>query len=147
MSIVNSTFYIIFGGFMANFNIKRLEEDIRRELSAAVGGVKDPRVADGFVTITRCELTNDMSYCKVGVACMGGESRTAKAVEGMKAASGYFKKRIAARIRMRKLPELIFRADNSLEYSEHIDNIIANLPKPVENNGGHSDEEDNSDDD
>ena len=71
---------------MANtrFNIKRLEEDIRRELSAAVGGVKDPRVADGLVTVTRCELTNDMSYCKVGVACMGGESRTAKAVEFLK---------------------------------------------------------------
>lgn len=117
---------------MANFNIKRLSEDIRRELSAAVGGVKDPRVADGFVTITRCELTNDMSYCKVGVACMGGENRTAKAVEGMTAASGYFKKCIAARIRMRKIPELIFQADNSLEYSEHIENIIANLPKPVE---------------
>ena len=68
---------------MANFNIKRLNEDIRRELSSAVSGVKDPRVADGFVTITHCELTSDMSYCKVGVACMGGENRTAKAVEGM----------------------------------------------------------------
>lgn len=132
---------------MANFNIKRLNEDIRRELSAAVGGVKDPRVADGFVTITHCELTNDMSYCKVGVACMGGEDRTAKAVEGMTAASGYFKKCLAARIRMRKIPELIFQADNSLEYSEHIENIIANLPKPVEDNGGDNAEEDSHDDD
>lgn len=119
---------------MANFNIKRLSEDIRREISAAVSGVKDPRVADGFVTVTHCELTNDMSYCKVGVACMGGEERTAKAVEGMKAASGYFKKRIAAKIRMRKIPELIFQADNSLEYSEHIEDIIAHLPKHVEEN-------------
>ena len=117
---------------MANFNIKRLNEDILRELSAAVSGVKDPRVAKGFVTITRCELTNDMSYCKVWVACMGGEQRTAKAVEGMKAASGYFKKCIAARIRMRKIPELIFQPDNSLEYSSHIEDIIAHLPKPVE---------------
>lgn len=132
---------------MANFNIKRLEEDIRRELSAAVGGVKDPRVADGFVTITRCELTNDMSYCKVGVACMGGENRTAKAVEGMTAAAGYFKKCVAARIRMRKIPELIFLADNSLEYSEHIDNIIANLPKPVDDHADDRDEEGSSDDD
>lgn len=117
---------------MANFNIKRLNEDIRRELSSAISGVKDPRVAKSFVTITHCELTNDMSYCKVGVACMGGESRTAKAVEGMTAAAGYFKKCIAAKIRMRKIPELIFRADNSLEYSEHIEDIIAHLPKRVE---------------
>ena len=114
---------------MPNFNIKRLSEDIRRELSAAVGGVKDPRVADGFVTVTRCEVTNDLSYCKVWIACMGGSERTAKAVEGMKAAAGFLKKQIAARVRMRKIPELIFLADNSLEYSEHIENILANLPK------------------
>lgn len=116
---------------MANFNIKRLGEDIRREISAAVSGVKDPRVADGFVTITRVELTNDMSYCKVWVACMGGSDRTARAVEGMTAASGYFKKQIAGAVRMRKIPELIFKADNSLEYSEHIEDIIAHLPKPA----------------
>lgn len=117
---------------MANFNIKRLEEDIRREISAAVSGVKDPRVAKGFVTVTGCELTNDMSYCKVRVACMGGSERTAKAVEGMTAAAGYFKKRIAGAVRMRKIPELIFQPDNSLEYSERIEDIIAHLPKRAE---------------
>ena len=79
-----------------------------------------------------CELTSDLSYCKVHIACLGGEGRTAKAVEGMTAASGYFKREIAARIRMRKMPEFIFLPDNSLEYSEHIEKIIAGLPKPVE---------------
>lgn len=133
---------------MANFNIKRLNEDIRRELSAAVSGVKDPRVANGFVTITHCELTSDMSYCKVGVACMGGENRTAKAVEGMNAAKGYFKKCIASAIRMRKIPELIFQADNSLEYSAHIEEILANLQKPVssEDDDLSSDKEDINED-
>ena len=117
---------------MANFNIKRLSEDIKREISAAVSGVKDPRVSKNFVTVTHCELTNDMSYCKVHVACLGGEGRTDKAVEGMTAASGYFKKAIASRIRMRKMPELIFLPDNSLEYSAHIEEIIAKLPKPAQ---------------
>lgn len=127
---------------MPNFNIKRLNEDILRELSAAVSGVKDPRVADGFVTITRTELTSDLSYCKVWVACMGGAERTDKACEGMKAASGYFKKCIAQRVRMRKMPELIFVPDNSLEYSAHIEDIISKLPKPVddkESEGGNED--------
>lgn len=117
---------------MANFNIKRLSEDIKREISAAVSGVKDPRVSKNFVTVTHCELTNDMSYCKVHVACLGGEGRTDKAVEGMTAASGYFKKAIASRIRMRKMPELIFLPDNSLEYSAHIEEIIAKLLKPAQ---------------
>ncbi len=114
---------------MANFNLRRLNEDIKREISAAVGGVKDPRVAKNFVTITHCEVTSDLSYCKVMIACMGGEGRTAKAVEGMKAASGYFKKCIASRVKMRKIPELIFLPDNSLEYSMHIEEIIAGFHK------------------
>ncbi len=128
---------------MANFNIKRLSEGIRREISAAVSGVKDPRVSKNFVTVTRCELTNDMSYCKVWVACLGGSEVTDKAVEGMTAASGYFKKQIASTVRMRKIPELIFQPDNSLEYSEHIEDIIAHLPKPAEDN---SDKEDGDED-
>lgn len=127
---------------MPNFNIKRLNEDILRELSAAVSGVKDPRVAKAFVTVTRTELTSDLSYCKVWVACLGGAERTEKACEGMKAASGYFKKCIAARVRMRKMPELIFIPDNSLEYSEHIEEIISKLPKPVEEKGSEDDDKD-----
>lgn len=127
---------------MPNFNIKRLNEDILRELSAAVAGVKDPRVAKAFVTVTRTELTSDLSYCKVWVACLGGTERTEKACEGMKAASGYFKKCIAARVRMRKMPELIFIPDNSLEYSEHIEEIISKLPKPVEEKGSDDNDKD-----
>ena len=109
---------------MANFNLKRLSEDIKRELSAAVSGVKDPRVSKNFVTVTHCELTSDLSYCKVHIACLGGEGRTAKAVEGM-----------------RKMPEFIFLPDNSLEYSEHIEKIIAGLPKPVEDTANEEAEE------
>lgn len=126
---------------MANFNIKRLSEDIKREISAAVGGVKDPRVAKNFVTVTHCEVTNDLSYCKVHIACLGGEEKTDKAVEGMTAAAGYFKKRIASAIRVRKIPELIFLPDNSLEYAAHIEDIISRLPRPAQ-----SSEDDTADD-
>ena len=129
---------------MANFNLKRLSEDIKRELSSAVSGVKDPRVSKNFVTVTHVELTSDLSYCKVHIACLGGEGRTAKAVEGMTAASGYFKKAIAARIRMRKMPELIFLPDNSLEYSAHIEEIHAKLPKPAQQESA-ADEQEESD--
>ena len=129
---------------MANFNLKRLSEDIKRELSSAVSGVKDPRVSKNFVTVTHVELTSDLSYCQVHIACLGGEGRTAKAVEGMTAASGYFKKAIAARIRMRKMPELIFLPDNSLEYSAHIEEILAKLPKPAQQESA-ADEQEESD--
>lgn len=132
---------------MANFNLKRLNEDIRREISAGVAGVKDPRVAKNFVTVTHCELTSDLSYCKVMIACMGGEGRTAKAVEGMTAAAGYFKRLISSRVKMRKIPELIFIPDNSLEYSQHIEEIIKGFHKNDPDEGENDELEEGEDED
>lgn len=129
---------------MANFNLKRLNEDIRREISAAVSGVKDPRVAKNFVTVTHCEVTSDLSYCKVHIACLGGEWRTGQAVEGMTAAAGYFKKCISSRIRVRKIPELIFLPDNSLDYSAHIDSILDELRKKQPENAEEESENDDN---
>lgn len=115
---------------MANHNIQRLSEDIKREISSSILELKDARIRKELVSVTRCDLTNDLSYCKVFVACLGGGKKTDEAVEGMKSASGYFKKHIASRIKMRKIPELVFVPDKSLEYYHHIDEIISKLPKP-----------------
>jgi len=112
---------------MSSHNIQRLSEDIKREISAGIPELKDHRVAHGLVTVTRCELTGDMSYCKVYISCLGGN--TQDAVECLKSASGFFKRRINSRIKMRKLPEFVFTADNSLDYYEKISGIIDTLPK------------------
>lgn len=113
---------------MANHNIDRLNEDIKREISAAVRDIKDPRVAGRLVSITGCHLTSDLSYCKLYVSCMGGSGAAKDAAEALTDASGFFKRRINQRIKMRKLPELIFIPDNSLDYYSHIEKIIEGLP-------------------
>ena len=128
---------------MANFNLKRLSEDIKREISAAVSGVKDPRVSKNFVTVTHVELTSDLSYCKVYITTLDGGETTKTAAEHLKKAEGFFKRRINERVKMRKLPQLIFVADNSMDYYEHISEVISKLPKPAdENDGGDSERED-----
>lgn len=112
---------------MANHNIRRLSEDVKREISTAVRDIKDSRVAGGIVTVSHCEVTNDLSYCKVFVSVLGGGEKTLEAVECLQKASGFFKKRINERIKMRKLPELVFLADNSQDYYDKINSIINNL--------------------
>lgn len=114
---------------MANFNISRLSEDVKREISVALRDIKDSRVSNGLVSVSHCELTNDLSYCKVYISSLEGGEKTADAVECLKTASGFFKKRINQRIKMRKIPELIFLPDNSLDYYEHISDVISKLPK------------------
>lgn len=126
---------------MANHNIQRLSEDVKREISVAMLEIKDSRVAGGIVSVSHLEITSDLSYCKIYISCHGGEEKTKEAVECLKGASGFFKKRINARIKMRKMPELIFLPDNSLDYYEHISKLIDNLPKPKSD-----DKEDENDD-
>lgn len=106
----------------------RVSEDVRREICTAMRELKDSRVAGGIVTVSHCELTNDMSYCKVYVSALGG--KTDEAVECLQKAAGFFKRKINARIKMHKIPELIFVADNSLDYYDHINELINNLPAP-----------------
>ena len=128
---------------MANFNTARLAEDIKREISTAMRDIKDSTVAKAMVGVSRCELTSDLSFCKVYITTLDGGETTKTAAEHLKKAEGFFKRRINERVKMRKLPQLIFVADNSMDYYEHIREVISKLPKPAdENDGGDSERED-----
>ena len=113
---------------MPNHNLGRLTEDIKREISAAIPQLTDKRISEGFVTVTHVDLTSDLSYCKVMVSVMGEKKKTDEVISVLQKAEGFFKRRINARIKMRKMPEIIFIADNSLDYYEKIDKIISKLP-------------------
>ncbi|MCL2071112.1 MAG: 30S ribosome-binding factor RbfA [Oscillospiraceae bacterium] len=106
-----------------NKNIQRLSEDIKREISVTMREV----VTDGIVSVSRCDLSNDLSYCKVFISTYEGGEKTVAAAEMLKSKAGLFKKHINARIRMRKIPELIFLPDNSLDYYDKITGIIDEL--------------------
>lgn len=112
---------------MANHNIQRLAEDIKREISVAMTQMKDKNITGGLVTVTGVDLTNDLSYCKVYISALGGGEKTENAVNALQKAEGFFKKRINARIKMHKLPEITFIADNSLDYYDKISGILNKL--------------------
>lgn len=116
---------------MANHNIDRLTEDVKREISVAMHEIKDSRIADKIVSVSHVEITSDLSYCKIYVSVLGKEKSTEEAIECLKGAAGFFKRRINARIKLRKMPELVFLADNSLDYYDKISKIIDALPKPA----------------
>ena len=115
---------------MANHNIDRLTEDVKREISIAMHEIKDSRISGEIVSVPRVEVTNDLSYCKVYISVLGGEEKAEAAVECLKKAAGFFKRRINSRIKMRKMPELIFLVDTSLDYYDKMSRMLDNLPKP-----------------
>lgn len=112
---------------MANHKLGRTTEDIKRELTDILRHVKDPRVSDAFISIIRVEVTNDLSYCNVYISAMEGLERAKLALKGLKSASGFIRRELGNRLKLRHVPELIFHATDSVEYSANISRILNSL--------------------
>lgn len=112
---------------MSGHRIERTTEDIKRELTAIFRELKDPRVSGAFLSIVRVEVTNDLSYCTVSVSAIEGLDRAKQAVKGLESASGFVRRELGHRLRLRHVPELIFKATDSIEYSAHINRILHDL--------------------
>ena len=111
---------------MAGYRIGRLSEDMKRELSVVMRELKDPRV-HGMLSIVKLELSNDLSHCKIYISAMEGMETAKEAVMGLRSASGFIKKEISSRIKMRRVPELHFIADDSIEHSAQLNKLIEDL--------------------
>ncbi len=125
---------------MASHRIERTTEDIKRELTAIFRELKDPRVAQSFLSIVRVEVTNDLSYCTVQVSAIEGLDRAKEAVKGLKSAAGFIRRELGHRLKLRHVPELIFNATDSIEYSANISRILNSLDIPEDKEDDENDE-------
>ena len=104
----------------------RLGELFREEISKLLQkGLKDPRV--GFATISRVDITEDLSYAKVLVSVMGSEKEKRDTLIGLKNSSGFIRQFLGKGIKIRKIPELSFVLDENLEHAMRIESILAEL--------------------
>lgn len=104
----------------------RVNEDIRLCLSKLITEVKDPRVQQGLLSVTRTETTGDLKYCKVYLSCLGLTNEK-DFMKGLKSASGWLRRELSIRLNLRNTPELSFILDKSIEYGAHINSIISSL--------------------
>ena len=118
-----------------NHRPDRMAGEIRKIIGELlVNGVKDPRITDNFVNVTDVEVTGDGSLAYVYLTALkfGDEAAAAFQEEdvlaGMNSAKGMFKKDIAKALKVRRIPDLIFRMDKAAEYGRHIDEILSTLP-------------------
>lgn len=111
---------------MASHRIGRTTEDIKRELTAIFRELKDPRV-QGLISIVRVEVTSDLSFCTVYVSAMGGMEQAKTAVIGLKSAAGFIRHELGASLKLRHVPEMLFKATDSIEYSANISRMLNNL--------------------
>ena len=105
---------------MPSHHINRNAEDIKRELSAMLRELKDPRVAGKLLTIIRVNLSGDGSTAKIYVSSMQGLECARETTKGLQSAAGFLRGELGRRLGLRKSPELRFVADNSIEEGTQI---------------------------
>jgi ribosome-binding factor A len=102
---------------------QRLALQIQHEISLILfRDMKDRRI--GFVTITGVEMSSDLRHAKVFVSAMGSEAEKKASLDTLNHAAGWIRHELGQRIRMKFLPEIVFRADSSQTYGEHIDRLL-----------------------
>ncbi len=112
----------------------RMGEEIRKIISDLLfKGLKDPRLS-AMISITAVEVTSDGSYATVYLSVLGMNSDPEKAaaqqqdtLDALNSAKGFIRKEIGRQIKLRHVPDLIFKIDKSLEYGRHIDELISTL--------------------
>ena len=120
---------------MASNRINRINEEIQKELSSLLRTVKDPRVQDTMISITRVETTPDLRYAKVYASFLE-DNKANDALKGLKSAGGYLRRQLGTNLKLRYAPEIVWALDDSITYGAKMLELINNLPY-----GNHDDEE------
>ncbi len=108
---------------MPQHRTDRLNKDLRKEISSILSAMKDARLNE-FLSVMRVEVTSDLSYAKVFIGSLKGGEEAKEACEVLKKAGGHIRTELAKRLRIRKVPELTFIPDDSVDYYNKINSII-----------------------
>jgi ribosome-binding factor A len=113
---------------MSSARPERVQEAIRQEVSRIVQNeMKDPRL--GFLTITSVELTKDLRYARIYFSVLGEEKDKKLALKGLKSAKGFIKGLLSDRVKLRYMPDIEFKIDESIEHTRKINDILDRIRK------------------
>jgi ribosome-binding factor A len=111
-----------------NRRVSRVAELIRREVSQMLlSDIKDDRVGAGMVSVTDVDVSGDLQHAKIYVSIYGTDEAKAETMAGLKSATGYVRREIGARVRLRRTPELIFLEDLSIERGTKLLSLLNQL--------------------
>jgi len=109
----------------------RLKEAIKEEISDLIQkDLKDPRI--GFITITAVEVSPDLRHATIFFSLLGTPSEKEETLAGLESAKGYLRTELGKRIRLKFLPDLSFKLDQSFEKSQRITELIQKIHQDEE---------------
>jgi ribosome-binding factor A len=105
---------------------ERIGEEIRREISELLmRDVHDPGI--GLVTLTRVKVSPDLQLARVYYTRMGDERARGETARALERATPFLRRQVGQRLRLRRVPELQFHFDASVEYQDRVERILIEL--------------------
>lgn len=106
------------------YRIERLNSLLRQEISDLIQRqVKDPRLGT-FVSVTAVEISSDLKFAKVYVSRLGTETEKKETLQALASAAGFIRHELGNRMQARRIPELSFRLDETIEKADHVLRLI-----------------------
>lgn len=102
---------------MGKYRRGRINDAVAEELAVALREVREPKVVDNFISITRAEVAPDLKFATVYFSCIGDSKASA---EGLKKCTGMLRHHLAVTLNLRITPELRFVKDGSIEHGAKI---------------------------
>jgi|TARA_B100001750_G_scaffold7336_1_gene5726 ribosome-binding factor A len=111
---------------MVTKRLARLNEQLKREVSELVlRKVRDPRV--GLVTITSVEVAGDLGSARVYVRTQDPNDELNESLAGLEAAAPFLRRELGRSLHLRRVPELRFQQDHSLDQARRIEEILSDV--------------------
>ncbi|AOX03057.1 MAG: 30S ribosome-binding factor RbfA [Moorea sp. SIO1F2] len=111
-----------------NRRVFRVSSLIQQEVSQMLlNDIKDDRVGSGMVSITNVDVSGDLQHAKIYVSIYGTDEARSKTMAGLKSATGYVRRELGRRIRLRRTPEVMFIEDRGLEGGDQMLNLLNQL--------------------
>lgn len=108
---------------MPSNKLARINDDIQFAISQLLREVKDPRVQQGMISVTRVDTTGDLKFSKIWLSVYGMKDEK-EFRKGIKSVAPWMRRELGNRMKLRNVPQLIFEIDHSIEYGAHINEII-----------------------
>ena len=109
---------------MAKYRRGRINDAVAQELAIALSNVREPRIVNNFVSITRAEVAPDLKYASVYFSSIGDSDEV---LVGLKKCTGILRHHLATTLNLRITPELHFVKDGSIEHGAKIARLLEEI--------------------
>ncbi len=123
---------------MAGNRLQRVEENLRRGIADALlfGGISDPRLQNVNFSVTGVKVDTELTLARVFVDLLSPDHDRASVLAGLRSAAGMIRRELQSRVQLRRIPELRFEYDESVQRGLRIESILSELKDEPKGEGG-----------